>query len=90
MRDKFCGSRVDLAAVLRWSARLGYQQGVCNHYSFLLPGQEELFLVNPKASSGLISAASSLLVCDLDGKIVEGSGTVERIRVLSARAHSPA
>jgi hypothetical protein len=46
MREDFWAARVDLAAVLRWSARLGYQQGVCNHFSFLLPGQEDLFLVN--------------------------------------------
>ena len=48
MREEFRSARVDLAAVLRWSARLGYQQGICNHYSFLLPGEEGLFLVNPE------------------------------------------
>jgi hypothetical protein len=42
MREEFRAARVDLAAVLRWSARLGYQQGICNHYSFLLPGREDL------------------------------------------------
>jgi ribulose-5-phosphate 4-epimerase/fuculose-1-phosphate aldolase len=78
MREEFRGSRVDLAAVLRWSARLGYQQGVCNHYSFLLPDQEELFLVNPEGFFWSEITASSLLVCDLEGNIVEGSGTVER------------
>jgi ribulose-5-phosphate 4-epimerase/fuculose-1-phosphate aldolase len=61
-----------------WSARLGYQQGVCNHFSFLLPGQEDLFLVNPEGFFWSELTASSLLVCDLDGNIVEGSGTVER------------
>ena len=48
MREEFFAARVDLAAVLRWSARLGYQQGICNHYSFLLPGHDDLFLVNPE------------------------------------------
>jgi ribulose-5-phosphate 4-epimerase/fuculose-1-phosphate aldolase len=67
-----------LAAVLRWSARLGYQQGVCNHFSFLLPNQEDLFLVNPEGFFWSELTASSLIVCDLDGNIVEGSGTVER------------
>ena len=78
MRDEFHAARVDLAAVLRWSARLGYQQGICNHYSFLLPGHEDLFLVNPEGYFWSEITASSLLVCDLDGNIVEGSGTVER------------
>ncbi len=78
MREEFRSARVDLAAVLRWSARLGYQQGVCNHYSFLLPGDENLFLVNPEGYFWSELTASSLLVCDLDGTIVEGEGTVER------------
>ncbi len=77
MREEFRAARVDLAAVLRWSARLGYQQGVCNHFSFLLPGDEDLFLVNPEGYFWSELTASSLLVCDLDGAIVEGTGTVE-------------
>jgi ribulose-5-phosphate 4-epimerase/fuculose-1-phosphate aldolase len=78
MRAEFRQARVDLAAVLRWSARLGYQQGVCNHFSFLLPDQEDLFLVNPEGFFWSELTASSLIICDLDGNIVEGSGTVER------------
>lgn len=78
MREEFRSARVDLAAVLRWSARLGYQQGICNHYSFLLPGEDDLFLVNPEGFFWSEITASSLLVCDLDGNIIEGSGTVER------------
>jgi ribulose-5-phosphate 4-epimerase/fuculose-1-phosphate aldolase len=78
LREEFRAARVDLAAVLRWSARLGYQQGVCNHFSFLLPGEENLFLVNPEGYFWSELTASSLLVCDLDGAIVEGRGTVER------------
>ena len=41
-------ARIDLAAALRWSARLHYQQGVCNHYSVLAPGSDELFLSSIK------------------------------------------
>jgi ribulose-5-phosphate 4-epimerase/fuculose-1-phosphate aldolase len=78
MREEFRSARVNLAAVLRWSARLGYQQGVCNHFSFLLPGGENLFLVNPEGYFWSELTASSLLVCGLDGAIVEGEGTVER------------
>ncbi len=70
-------ARVDLAAALRWSARLNYQQGVCNHFSLLAPGSEDLFLVNPEGLFWSEVTASSLLLCDLDGKLVEGTGTVE-------------
>src|SRR5215469_14229442 len=71
-------ARVDLAAVLRWSARLGYQTGTCNHFSFMAPGRDDLFLVNPEGYFWSEITASSLLLCTLDGEVVEGSGTVER------------
>jgi ribulose-5-phosphate 4-epimerase/fuculose-1-phosphate aldolase len=70
-------ARVDLAAALRWSARLNYQQGVCNHFSLLAPASDELFLVNPEGLFWSEVTASNLLLCDLDGNIVEGTGTVE-------------
>jgi ribulose-5-phosphate 4-epimerase/fuculose-1-phosphate aldolase len=77
MTDALAQARIDLAAVLRWSARLNYQQGVCNHFSLLAPGSDELFLVNPEGLFWSEVTASSLLLCDLDGGIVEGTGTVE-------------
>ena len=70
-------ARIDLAAALRWAARLGYQQGVCNHFSLLAPHSDELFLVNPEGFFWSEITASGLLLCDLDGTIVEGAGTVE-------------
>jgi ribulose-5-phosphate 4-epimerase/fuculose-1-phosphate aldolase len=73
MRD----SRIDLAAVLRWAARLGYQQGVCNHFSLLSPNSGDLFLINPEGLFWSEITASSLLLCDVDGNVVEGDGTVE-------------
>ncbi len=78
MREEFRTARQELTAVLRWSSRLGYQQGVCNHFSFQLPGEDSLFLVNPEGFFWSELTASSLLVCDFDGTIVEGKGTVEQ------------
>ena len=71
-------ARIDLAAVLRWSARLGYQTGTCNHFSFMAPGRNDLFLINPEGYFWSELTASSLLLCSLDGDVVEGSGKVER------------
>ena len=71
-------ARIDLAAVLRWSARLSYQTGTCNHFSFMAPGRDDLFLVNPEGYFWSELTASSLLLCTLDGEVVEGKGTVER------------
>ena len=77
MTSRFPQERIDLAATLRWAARMGYQQGVCNHFSLLVPDSDELFLVNPEGLFWSEITASSLLLCDLDGTIVEGTGTVE-------------
>lgn len=71
-------ARIDLAAAFRWAARLGYQTGTCNHFSFMAPGRADLFLVNPEGYFWSELTASSLLLCDLDGKVIEGKGTVER------------
>jgi len=71
-------ARIDLAAVLRWSARLGYQTGTCNHFSFMAPGRDDLFLVNPEGYFWSELTASSLVLCTLDGEVVEGKGAVER------------
>jgi ribulose-5-phosphate 4-epimerase/fuculose-1-phosphate aldolase len=77
MTIELARARRELAAVLRWSARLKYQQGVCNHFSLMAPGSDDLFLVNPEGLFWSEVTASSLVLCDLDGAIVEGSGTVE-------------
>ena len=41
--------RVDLAAAFRWAARLGFNEGICNHFSYALPGSDDrlLFLLPP-------------------------------------------
>ncbi|RZA10783.1 MAG: hypothetical protein EOP02_33690, partial [Proteobacteria bacterium] len=40
-------ARIDLAACFRMAAKLGMAEGICNHFSFVLPGHPQLFLVNP-------------------------------------------
>ncbi len=40
-------ARVDLAACFRFAARLGMHEGICNHFSAVLPGHDDVFLVNP-------------------------------------------
>ena len=78
LRNEYIQARIDLAAVLRWSARLGYQTGTCNHFSFMAPGRDDLFLINPEGYFWSEITASNLLLCTLDGAVVEGSCTVER------------
>ena len=70
-------ARVDLAACFRMAARLGFEEGICNHFSAMVPGRDELFLVNPYGLAFSEITASSLLVCDFDGHVIEGDGRPE-------------
>jgi ribulose-5-phosphate 4-epimerase/fuculose-1-phosphate aldolase len=65
-------ARIDLAAALRWIARLDLHEGVCNHFTVMLPGRR--FLINPKGIGFHRITASSLLVIDEAGKVLEGTG----------------
>lgn len=62
----FLKERIDLAAIFRWTARLGMQQGVSNHYSAAVSEDGRRFLANPnqRLFSGI--KASDLLLLDAD------------------------
>jgi ribulose-5-phosphate 4-epimerase/fuculose-1-phosphate aldolase len=65
-------ARVNLAAIFRMSARLQMHEGVCNHFSVMLPGRR--FLINPKGVHFERITASGLLMIDEHGKTLEGTG----------------
>ena len=74
--------RVDLAAALRWAARLGMNEGVDNHFSVAVPDADgrtrgDRFLINPYGWHWSEITASSLCLCDADGHVLEGEGPVE-------------
>lgn len=68
-------ARRDLAAIFRWSERLGLSEGICNHYSFMV--DESHFLINPFGLHWAEMQASRLLLVDSEGNVAEGNGTVE-------------
>ncbi|WP_420360875.1 aldolase [Agrobacterium rubi] len=70
-------ARIDLAASFRMAAKLGLQEGICNHFSALVPGHDDLFLVNPYGWAFAEITASQLLVCDFNGNVIAGSGKPE-------------
>ena len=59
------------------AARLGMQEGICNHFSAVVPGYDDLFLVNPYGRAFSEVTASSLLICDYQGQVVAGEGIPE-------------
>ncbi|MEC9433603.1 MAG: aldolase [Pseudomonadota bacterium] len=82
-------AREDLAACFRMAARLGFEEGICNHFSALVPGHDDLFLVNPYGFAFREITASSLLVCDFDGAVIEGDGAPEATAFhIHARLHA--
>lgn len=81
-------ARIDLAACFRMAARLGLAEGICNHFSALVPGREDLFLVNPYGLAFSEVTATSLLVCDFDGHVLDGAGQPEATAFyIHARLH---
>ena len=70
-------ARRDLAACLRQAARLGLAEGICNHFSAMVPGTDDLFLVNPYGWAFHEATASRLLICDFAGRVIAGEGTPE-------------
>ena len=70
-------ARIDLAACFRMAARLGMGEGICNHFSVVVPGRPDLFLVNPYGLAFAEVTASSLLICDFEGRVLVGEGRPE-------------
>lgn len=67
--------RIDLAAALRWAARLGLNEGVCNHFSLeLAPAR---YLINPQGLHWSEVTAADILLIDAKGNILEGRHTME-------------
>ena len=81
-------ARVDLAACFRMASRLGMHEGICNHFSFVVPGRGDLFLVNPYGWAFRELTASKLLICDFHGNVISGEGQPEATAFyIHARIH---
>ncbi|WNJ88004.1 aldolase [Bosea sp. 685] len=81
-------ARRDLAACFRMAARNGLEEGICNHFSALVPGYDDLFIVNPYGWAFRELTASQLLICDFHGNVVSGDGQPEATAFfIHARVH---
>jgi ribulose-5-phosphate 4-epimerase/fuculose-1-phosphate aldolase len=77
MSDSHRQARTDLAAALRLAARLGLHEGICNHFSYAVPGGDDRFLLNPHGLHWSEIRADDLLLVDSAGKVHEGGGVAE-------------
>jgi len=86
--DEIRKARADLAACLRMAAKLGLEEGICNHFSAIVPGHPDLFLVNRLGFAFQETTASSLLICDFEGNVISGDGVPEATAFfIHARLH---
>ena len=69
--------RRDLAAALRLAARFDLNEGICNHFSVVVPGAGERYLINPYGIHWGEMRPDDLLLIDGSGAILEGWGEVE-------------
>src|ERR1700739_4325149 len=70
-------ARIDLAACHRLAARFGFNEGIDNHLTMLVPGRSERFYLAPFGLLWSEVKASDLLELDFSGKVVAGGGLVE-------------
>lgn len=70
-------ARVDLAAAFRLAVRLDLHEGVCNHFSFMLPDGQG-FLLNRYGLHWSEVTASNLLALNAKGEVLEGEGEYEK------------
>ncbi|NKB77831.1 MAG: hypothetical protein GKR96_12555 [Gammaproteobacteria bacterium] len=72
-------SRIQLTAAFRWAARMGWQSGICNHFSLAVNDSSgpSGILINPQGFHWSELTASSLLLMNSQGKIIDGEGEVE-------------
>ena len=75
--DSTTAARIDLTAALRWAARFGYSEGVCNHFSLAVPGKPGQFLINPQGLHWSEVTPADLVTVDATGAKVGGEHSVE-------------
>jgi ribulose-5-phosphate 4-epimerase/fuculose-1-phosphate aldolase len=79
-------AKQELAVAFRAAALHGYTEGIDNHFSLLVPGTTDRFLLNPFGPHWSELRARDLLTVDRDGSVVEGDGGYERTAFVIHRA----
>jgi ribulose-5-phosphate 4-epimerase/fuculose-1-phosphate aldolase len=75
--DAVWQARVDLAAAYRLADLHGLNEGICNHFTLMVPGSSDRFLLVPFGLHWSEVRASTLLMVDFDGHVLEGEGYAE-------------
>ena len=74
-------ARIELAAAFRMAVAFDFHEGVSNHFSMLIPGREDRFLINPVGLHFSEVTASSLAIVEVDGTPVSGTAPATGIGI---------
>ena len=69
--------REDLALALRAAAHHQLEEGVCNHFSVMLPGSHDRYLINPRGLHWSEIGADDIVLIDVRGEVLAGRHRVE-------------
>lgn len=69
--------RQDLALALRAAAHHGLSEGVCNHFSVILPGASDRYLINPRGLHWSEIGPDDIVLIDVHGEVLAGRHRVE-------------
>ena len=72
-------ARIDIAAVHRIAARMGFNEGFNGgHFTLMAPGRSELILTIPNGLHWEEVRPDNVIAIDIEGNTLEGEGEVER------------
>src|SRR5436853_3227910 len=87
--DEEWQARVDLAAAHRLSVMHGFNEGIANHLTLIVPGHSDRYYQIPFGMHWSEVKASSFMEVGInDGEVKRGDGDVERSCYCIQRAHS--
>jgi ribulose-5-phosphate 4-epimerase/fuculose-1-phosphate aldolase len=75
--DPLWAARVQLAAANRLAVYDDLEEGIDNHFTMRVPGQEDRYLVLPFGLHWSEARASDLIVFNEAGEVLEGEGSLE-------------
>lgn len=76
-RDVVWQARVDLASALRLAVQCGLNEGIDNHFTVMVPGSDDRFLLSPYGLHWSEARPETLMVVNDRGERVEGEGFVD-------------
>ncbi len=77
MDDDLHHIRVDLAAAYRLAVKQGFNEGICNHFTMMVPESDDRFLLIPYGLHWSEVTATNLIEVDFDRNVITGDGPVD-------------